>query len=357
MRRKAGRLVLVVVGALLSAGLIAFAFYRPEIADGTLRLTPRFSIGRWVAALPTHMPWVLPFMGLTATLPLLRALVWKRTIPEPVPSLRARFHALALGGLVHNAAPGRLGAFATAWVLGKQAGTPVSTALTSLLLSKLFEFGALFTISAVLALLARSRGVAGGPAKAVLVAGTVAFVAFGIAIAGARRFAPRLTARWRRRGRWPRLSATLDGLVAGLIAVRSAGRIVGGGALAILPVIAASMAYALALRHMGVDAYLLGGGVLVSAITLGQFTPGLPIGTGVYYFICTSTARALGAGADDAAALAVLSHAATAVTHLLVGIASAAAHHEGLRDLLNIRAALGRATTTPPPTPSPRSAG
>jgi glycosyltransferase 2 family protein len=112
-------------------------------------------------------------------------------------------------------------------------------------------------------------------------------------------------------------------------------------------VLASSIAYGLALRHVGIEAYLLGGGLLLGAITLAQFTPGLPIGTGLYYLASAGAARALGASDDQAAAVAVLSHAATALTHLLVGAGSALAHHDRLRDLLRMRRAIGAASEAP----------
>ena len=344
MRLKPGRVVLIALAALASAVLIAFAFFRVSISDGHLLLVPRFHFGQWAARLPSHLPWVIPFMVLTATLPVCRAMVWGRTLPgvevgyTPLP-WRVRFHAVALGGLMNNAVPGHLGPLGSAWVLSRHGGPRVAAGLASLLLAKLLEFGALCATMVILALAARARGVAGVPARPVLVAGLVALVVFVLAMASARRLAPALAARLDARGRLPRLTATLRVLASGLVAVGRPRHLGAGFLLAFGPVVASSLAYGLALGHAGAPDFLVAGGIMLGALTLAQMTPGLPTGVGIYYFVCTATARAMGAPDEAAAAVAVLSHAATVVTHVLVGLISAAAHHEGLRDLFRARGA------------------
>jgi hypothetical protein len=65
--------------------------------------------------------------------------------------------------------------------------------------------------------------------------------------------------------------------------------------------------------------------------------------------VCAATARALGVAPDDAAALAALSHLAQNLGHILVGTGSALAHHQGLRDLLKVRAAISQITSSATP--------
>jgi hypothetical protein len=83
---------------------------------------------------------------------------------------------------------------------------------------------------------------------------------------------------------------------------------------------------------------LLGGGLVLGAISLGQLTPALPIGPGLHYAIAAWAARALGVEAAEAAALAALSHAATVVGHLAVGTVTALANRRELRTLIPRRA-------------------
>jgi hypothetical protein len=341
--------VLVAVGAaLLSALLAGLAFFRVTWAGHALRILPRFNFREWIERLPSHLPWVIPFLVLTATLSALRAIVWGRTLPEgegTAPGWRVRFHALALGSLAHNALPGHLGALVSSWVLSRSGGPPLPAALGSFLLAKALEFGALFGVTSLLALIARLRGVHELPVRPMLWVGAVAVVVFAIALASARRFAPRLAARLKARRRLPRLEKALEALSAGLAAVHSPRRLVSGWLLAFLPVLVSALAWGLALRHIGGRGFLLGGGLMVGAITFSQMAPGVPGTMGIYYLICAAIARALGVSDDQAAALAVLSHLAQNVGHTLVGIGSAVAHHEGVRDLLRMRAAV-RATSS-----------
>jgi hypothetical protein len=350
VRVRPGRVLLVVGAALLSVVLAGLAFFRVTFADGRVNITPRFEFHRWLESLPSHLPWVVPFIALTATLSALRAIVWGRTLPATEPAVeegrlrgwRVRFHALALGGLVQNVIPGHLGFLASAWVLSREGSQPMAAALSSLLLAKLLEFGALFGATVMLATIAHLTGMAAVPLRGMLWAGGIALVIFVAAMASARRFAPRLSARLVSRGKLPTVSAALLAIGGGLAAVRSPRRLLSGWLLGFLPVLASSLAYALALRHVGGHGFLLGGGLLVGAVTFSQMTPGMPSTIGLYYLVCSATARALGVPDEQAAALAVLSHLSQSLGHILVGAGSAIAHHEGLRDLLRVRAAVRR---------------
>jgi glycosyltransferase 2 family protein len=347
VRIRPGRVVFGVAAVVLTAVFAAFAFYRVTFSGGALRILPRFDLGEWLERLPSHLPWVVPFIVLTATLSALRAIVWGRTLPASVDgkqaSWRRRFHALALGGLVNNTIPGHLGGLASAWVLSREGRLPLPSALASFLLAKLLEFGALFGVVALLALISRLQGVTTMAVQPMLWAGGIALVAFVIALAGARRFAPSLAGRLA--DRLPRVAAALHALASGLAAVHSPRRLLAGWLLAFLPVLASALAYGLALRHLGDYGFLLGGGLLVGAVTFTQMTPGLPSSLGLYYFVCAAAARALGVPDEQAAALAFLSHISQVAGHILVGLSSAIAHHDGLRDLLRFRAEV-RATSS-----------
>ena len=135
----------------------------------------------------------------------------------------------------------------------------------------------------------------------------------------------------------------LHAVAGGLAAVHSPRRLLTGWLLGLLPVLASALAYALALRHVGGHGFLLGGGLLVGAVTFSQMTPGLPSSIGLYYLVCAATARGLGVSDESAAALAALSHVAQNIAHILVGAGAAIAHHEGVRDLLRVRAAVRQA--------------
>jgi len=348
VRIRTGGWIAVTLGALASVALAAFTFFRIERSDGGLRLVARFDFGAWAASLPSHLPWVVPFAVLVASLSATRAMVWACALPPPAPGWASRFHAIALGSFVHNAVPGHLGVPAAAWVLHRHAGAPLAVALSSLLLAKLLEFAALVAVTMVLALVASALAVPAAPTGTALWAGLGALVVFTLALASVRRLAPVVATRLRVRGRLPRVSAALIAVSVGLATASSARRLLGGVALGLLPVVAAALGYALALRHMGVEAYLLGGGLLLGAVTLAQVTPGLPV-VGLYYVVCAGTARALGVADEPAAALALLSHIVGIMTHLVIGGAVALAHHDRLRELFQLRAQVRRPSVAAPP--------
>src|SRR6185295_602141 len=116
---------------------------------------------------------------------------------------------------------------------------------------------------------------------------------FVVALVAAKRFAPSLAARLSARQRLPRLAKALEALAAGLTAVHAPRRLLTGGLLALLPVMVSALAWALALHHVGGRGFLLGGGLMVGAVTFSQLAPGVPGTMGIYYLICAATARAL----------------------------------------------------------------
>jgi hypothetical protein len=104
--------------------------------------------------------------------------------------------------------------------------------------------------------------------------------------------------------------------------------------VAFAPVTLSALAFGIALAALEAPAGVLGGGVLLGAVTLSQFTPGLPIGIGVHYLVAAWAARELGATAPNAAALAALTHAATVAAHLAVGLVAALARRHELAQLV-----------------------
>ena len=325
-----GHLAVGVAGALVGALLVALVFFRVEWRGG-LALAPRFDLGTFVRRLPEHARWLPGFFALAASLVAWRALVWRVVAPPPRPRFRDAYHATALGALVHNTVPGKLGPLAAAFVLSRSSREPFAAALSSQLVAKLLEMGAVVALGAVAAwALPRVEGLG----RAVI-AGAAVFAALATAAAGTALLAPRASARIARR--LPRVGASLAALGAGLVGVGSPGRLGLALVAAAAPALTAAVAYTVPLAAFGVDEGLAGGAVLVAVITFGQLTPGLPVGTGMYWSLAAWGARRLGAAPDDAAALAVLTHAAMVATSIVVGAASAIARRGALRDLVRRR--------------------
>jgi hypothetical protein len=333
VRYKTGRIVGGIAGGLVSLALIALAFYRLETRP--LRLVARFSLSAWFGELPSHLPWVIPFVLLTLALPPLRALLWGTTLPRPVPTYGARLLAVALGGLIHNVLPGRLGLLGSAYVLGRRAGRPVAETFAALLLIKLLELAALVATTAITLAILQAGGLAGTGLRRLVGGGTIALAIFIAAAVATARWAPRARLLAASARPWvQRVGTLIAELGSGMAAVGAPGRLALGLLIALAPIAASALGYGTALAALDAPAGILGGALLLGAITLSQFTPGLPIGAGVHYVVAAWAARELGVTPSRAAALAALTHASTVVANLAFGLTAALARRRELSALL-----------------------
>jgi hypothetical protein len=314
----------VTAAALLAAAALVLLLVARPGWDGGPTLTLRLDLGRFAARLREGCSWLGPFAAVAATQPLLRALVWWVLLPPPA-RLADAYHATAVGALVHNAVPGKLGPLAAAWVLARAAHRPVAPALSTQLLAKLLELGVVVLLGAGAAVRATSPPalrsvVATGAALFFLLAGTAAGLGLG---------APHLAARLARR--LPRAGATLAGLGGGLAAAGHLGRLARALVLAALPALASVAAWAIPLHAAGLGGAVARAPLLVAVITFGQLTPGLPVGAAVTWTLAAWAARQLGAGAEEAAALAVLGDVGMIAASIGVGALSALARRDVLR--------------------------
>uniref|UniRef100_UPI001FAEED22 lysylphosphatidylglycerol synthase domain-containing protein n=3 Tax=Anaeromyxobacter TaxID=161492 RepID=UPI001FAEED22 len=189
-----GHAAVVVAGIAAGALLVALVFFRLEWRGGPA-LVPRFDLGAFVRRLPEHARWLPGFLALAASLFAWRALVWRLVSPPPRPRYVEAYHATALGALVHNTVPGKLGPLAAAFVLSRSSREPFAAALSSQLVAKLLEMGAVVALGAAAAFaLPRVEGLG----RAVVV-GAAVFVGLAAAAAGAALLAPRAGARLARR--------------------------------------------------------------------------------------------------------------------------------------------------------------
>jgi glycosyltransferase 2 family protein len=328
------RASMVLVGIAASAAALTLAFYRPARSESGFTLVARFDLGRWVQDLPAHAAWLIPFFFLSASLPALRANMWGFTAPPPPPSFSVRYHALAIGALVHNTLPARLGLLVTGWFAARRVGRPTIELLASLLVAKLLEIAALAIAIALASPLVQTHAAGGSALGRTAVVGFALVGGLALLLLLLAMAAPRLADRLAASGKAPRLGRGLVALAVGVRGVGSLRRLALGLLAAFGPVVAAGLAYGLTMVYARAPAGLAGGWLLLGAITLGQFTPGLPVGTGVYLLACTWAARALGASEADAAAVAVLSHVATVLANLSIGFVSFLAHRRELREFL-----------------------
>jgi uncharacterized protein (TIRG00374 family) len=322
----------------VSACLIASAFCHLSFAGGRVAISPRFSLLTWFTLLPSHYRWVLAFAALTASIIPLRALQWRTTLGERSPAFAHRYHAVAIGAFFHNAAPGKLGELVRAFLLSRRQSIPFFESLGSVLLCKLLELAALVLVVA-LALLGPLGGSFSQRLGPALLVALLAFIALAALAAGAAHFALPIGLRLERTGRLPRLRMALMHLGKGLHAIRSIRRTAWALLASFGPVCASALAYGVALQALGVSKGIVAGGIVLGAVSLGQLVPGLPIGMGMYYLTSSWAARMLGAPAPQAAAFAALTHLATFLPQLLIGLVSVIVYRLKPRALLKEQAA------------------
>ena len=305
-------------GVLVSVMLVATVFFNIHLHGGPL-LTPRFDFGRFVKDLPKHLLWLIPFLVLSATVIPLRALQWQYTLQRHVP-FRERYHLVAIGAFIHNAIPGKFGDLFRAFLMSRTQKVPFVQSFGSVAVCKLLEFAALMLLVAAsfLGPFAQTMSrFAGGLRAAVVICVVCVTVVVFLA-----HYAEAIARFLKRRGRFPKAQAFLLNVSVGLGTARSFQGMAKALLFSVPPVLAPALAYGIALQGIGVQAGLFAGAVVLGAIALGQAAPGLPAGTGIYFFVTSYVARNLGASPDDAAAFAVLTNLGTVLSQVLIGAVS-----------------------------------
>jgi glycosyltransferase 2 family protein len=330
MASKAVKVLGAAVGAVLSVVLVLSAFYRWDFTGAGPLLTSRFSLLTFIRQIPHHLGWMIPFILLTAAMVPLRAVQWGATLPAKVP-FRERYHLVAIGGFVHNAIPGKLGDLTRAFLMARSQKSYFVVVLGSVAVCKLLEFAALMSLVALSLLgpFGKTMPQFLGALRAA-VTGCIVLVIVVVLLA---HYSGPLSERLVKAGRLPRWARFLAHVSDGLGAARSFRGMVLALLLSAGPVLASSLAYGLALTGVGVEGGIFAGAVMLGAISLGQGTPGVPAGTGIYYFVTSWAARKLGARPEDAAAFAALTHLCTVATFIGVGAISLWVRKIRLKDL------------------------
>lgn len=324
------RLLVVVLGVVLTALLMSTVFFRWNVAGPGPLLVARFPLERFFRELPGHLVWLVPFMLLSASIIPLRALQWQRTLPKAVP-FRERYHLVAIGAFTHNVLPGKLGDFMRVFLMSRTQRMPFLQCLGSVAVCKLLEFAALMLLVGLSFLGPFARGLV--PFQQALRVAVGVCLGLVVLVVVLAHYSSPLAEWLRRRGRLGRVQGLLENVAVGLGTARS----VRGMGVALVysvgPVLAPALGYGLGLWGLGIPGGVFAGTVVLGAIALGQALPGLPLGMGLYYFVTSWAARTLGATAEDAAAYATLTHLGTVLTQLVVGLFSVRQRGIRLRDL------------------------
>lgn len=294
-----------ILGALISLSLIATTFVELHPLSAGARWSWRVDPGGFLHAIPAQRSWFVPFLLLAALQLPARAFQWQATLRRAVPFAR-RYRWVAIGALVHNALPGKLGDLTRAWLLGREEAIPFVESLGSVAVCKLLEFIALLGLAAATLLSPQVPQVLRGGLRVAAVGG--AGLCLGVLVLA--KLSSGLAARLEGRGGWPRLSRFFRDADAGLLTLRRPSA--WGGALlrSSLPVLAAVLGYGLALHAMGVPNGWIGGPLVLLAISLGQSVLVVPAGAGLYFVATSWAAGALGATSEQAALLAALTQVA-----------------------------------------------
>jgi glycosyltransferase 2 family protein len=324
------KILMGAVGLVLSAALISTAFFRWNLGKPGPWLTPRFPLREFFTELPGHLPWLIPFLLLSASIIPLRAIQWQRTLQKRVPFLE-RYHLVAIGAFTHNALPGKLGDFIRSFLMSRTQRLPFLQCLGSVAVCKLLEFTALMGLVALSFL---------GPfaetmvhfekALKVAVSLCIGLVALVVLLA---HYALPLAQALHRRHRLPRVQNFLQHVAEGLGTARSFRGMAVALVFSVGPVLAPALAYGLALQGLKIPGGVFAGAVVLGAIALGQSLPGVPAGMGIYYFVTSWAARSLGASEADAAAFSTLTHLGTVLSQASVGAYSVHRRKLRLKDL------------------------
>jgi len=320
------KVLLGIVGLVLSVGLLSTAFFRWNFSGEGPRLIPRFSFEKFVEDLPGHLVWLVPFMLLQAAIIPLRALQWQRTLYKRVP-FRERYHLVAIGAFTHNAIPGKLGDVMRSFLLSRTQRIPFLQCVGSVLVCKLLEFASLMLLVA-LSFVGPFGATMANYAGALKIAVSLCVGLVALVVLLAHYSAP-LAGVLRRRHRMPRLQSFLNHVSDGLGTARSFRGMAVALAFSVGPVLVSALAYGLGMKGLGIHGGLFAGAVVLGAISLGQSTPGVPAGMGLYYFVTSWAARSLGASSEDAAAFATLTHLGVVLSQVSVGAWSV--HKRGIR--------------------------
>lgn len=307
----------VVVGVVLTVLMVASVFFKFNLHGGAHHLLePRFTLHNFFSQLPHHLKWLIPFAVLSFLMLPLRALQWQTTLQKKVP-FNERYHMVAIGAFVHNALPGKLGDVFRAFLLARGQEIPFVESLGSVAVCKLLEFAALMLLVAVSFV---------GPFSATMqqfsgglkVALGFCVLCFAVVLVLAH-YAEKMVFALEKRDKLPKLQKFLTNVGNGLGTARSMKGLMIALVFSLGPVLAPAIGYGMGLGGLGIHGGVFAGAVMLGAIALGQSAPGVPVGMGVYYFMTSWAARALGASPEDAAAYSVLTHLATVFTQVAAG--------------------------------------
>ncbi len=284
----------------------------------------------------------------TLTFPI-RSIRW-RLILRDVDGHRFPFmplwHATTIGFMANNLLPARAGEVARAYVASQQLPVRFSTALASIGVERVFDGLVMLGLMAV-AIAAPSfpaHGLVGGRSLSAIA--TSAAALFGallvLALIVVHRPAPWLTLleRIARRLLPPRAAGRViqgaEGIVAGLVVLKSPARFAGVVFWSLVLWIKNAAAFAICFRAFGLDLPLEAALLLQGIIGFGVAVPSTPGFVGVFEAATLVTLQLYGVDSSLAVSYALTYHLTTFVPITLLGFWSLSRLHMGLRELRTV---------------------
>jgi glycosyltransferase 2 family protein len=314
------RIVPVLVGLVISALLLWWAARGLQIAD----------VLHHVRTAPLA-PVLLSVIVSTLVFPI-RMLRWRILLvpaAEGPIGVRPAWHAVAIGFMANNLLPLRAGEVLRAWAVSRLAPIRWSSAFASVAVERVFD--ALTVVGLlVAALLAGSLPpgvrIAGLPADTLAwrvgLIGLAGLLVAGVVLANPAPAAALIRRVVPFRGIAERLVTLLDGVRAGVAALRSPGRLAAIVAWSLAVWGVNALSFLLLFPAFGVPGNLSAALVLQAAIVFGVAVPSSPGYVGVFEAAIVLTLGLYGVPQDRALAYALTYHVTTFVPIILLGLYS-----------------------------------
>lgn len=284
-------------------------------------------------------PWLMAATVALATLTFpIRALRWRlilRDVGGSAYPYRPLWHATAIGFMANNLLPVRAGEFARAYAASQRLSVRFSTALASVGVERVFDglmLVGLMALAIASPAFPQSANVGRSSVSGVTTAAALFFgIVLGVAVLVVHRPAPWLRA-FRRvvhavlpAALADRISHIADGLVEGLVVLKSPGRFLGVVGWSVVLWVVNAAAFAVCFRAFALPVPAGGAFLLQGIIGFGVALPSSPGFVGVFEAATRATLALYGVDATRAVSYAVAYHVSTFLPITLLGLYSLAA--------------------------------
>lgn len=294
----------------------------------------------WHQARGARPGWLVAAVALTTSTFLLRLFRWRLILltddGRPVDRV-AMWHAIAIGFMANNILPFRAGELLRGFTVNRLAPVKVSSALSSLVLERLFDavvIIALLFVGLVTAGIPATTEVAGLrvsdlATRAGLLAGALFAACIGMLLSP--RLAHAVIRRVAPAGLAARLAGLLDGFLAGLGALASPGRLAGVAAWSLIIWLVNAASFYAGFRAFDIEVGFGGALLQQSLLVVGISVPSTPGFFGPFEAAIKAVLSLFGVASEVAVAYGLTYHVTTFLPITLLGLWSLARTPVSLR--------------------------